>query len=219
MSALAVRHPYLHPQLSWPRVGAWSGTLSIHLVIAALLLAPTAAIQIVRRVTEQAPPPVVTIYPEHIIPVAPEPPLPTPAPHPVRTPARHETSVQQLAPPLDRQSDPIDNPPAPSKPIDIGSSGNTDTAPSAVTYGSSTRVPYPREAYVRHEQGTVTLRVVVGADGLVQSIEIATSSGSPRLDNAARDAVRKWVFKPALRNGIAHGATVLVPVAFSLTPL
>jgi protein TonB len=71
----------------------------------------------------------------------------------------------------------------------------------------------------RHEQGTVMLRVLVDADGKVLSVEIATSSGSPRLDRAARDAVRMWSFNPAKHAGVAHSAWALVPVNFSLSTL
>jgi protein TonB len=56
----------------------------------------------------------------------------------------------------------------------------------------------------------------VGADGLPRHIEIRTSSGSGRLDEAALEAVRRWKFVPARRGDEAVEAWVLVPVAFSL---
>jgi protein TonB len=62
----------------------------------------------------------------------------------------------------------------------------------------------------------VLLRVQVGADGLPRHIEIRTSSGSGRLDEAALEAVRRWKFVPARRGDEAVEAWVLVPVAFSL---
>jgi protein TonB len=94
-----------------------------------------------------------------------------------------------------------------------------EVAPTALAYGKRTQVPYPKEALRRHEQGTVVLRVLVGADGIPQTVEIETSSGSPRLDRAARDAVLHWSFRPGTRDGAARSAWARVPVAFDLSAL
>lgn len=60
---------------------------------------------------------------------------------------------------------------------------------------------YPIECRRNHEQGTVVLMLVVGTDGRVLDIAVSRSSGSPRLDSAARDAVRSWRWAPITRNG------------------
>lgn len=60
---------------------------------------------------------------------------------------------------------------------------------------------YPVECRRNHEQGTVVLMLVVGTDGRVVDIAVSRSSGSPRLDSAARDAVRSWRWAPITRNG------------------
>ena len=80
-------------------------------------------------------------------------------------------------------------------------------------------MPYPIDAMRRHEQGTVILHVLVDADGKVLTVEIETSSGSPRLDRAARDAVRQWRFNPAKHGGAALSAWARVPVSFNLSTL
>src|SRR3546814_7287866 len=49
---------------------------------------------------------------------------------------------------------------------------------------------YPVESRRKREQGTVVLALTLGLDGAVESLSIARSSGFPRLDNAARDALR-----------------------------
>ncbi len=77
-------------------------------------------------------------------------------------------------------------------------------------------MPYPRDALQAHQQGTVVLRVLVGTDGVPQTVEIEQSSGSRSLDNAAREAVRKWTFQSGTRNGIPAPLWARVPVAFSL---
>jgi TonB family protein len=55
---------------------------------------------------------------------------------------------------------------------------------------------YPPEAYDRRQQGSVTLRIHVAADGHVTAVDLAESSGYPLLDNAARTAVFVWHYKP-----------------------
>lgn len=75
---------------------------------------------------------------------------------------------------------------------------------------------YPLEARQRKEQGTVVLEVQLSPAGLVEQIEIHRSSGSPRLDKAALDAVRRWRFVPARQGEQAVDAWVLVPITFTL---
>lgn len=75
---------------------------------------------------------------------------------------------------------------------------------------------YPLVARRNGEQGTVTLRVLVSRDGLPASVDIERTSGSPPLDNAAREAVRSWRFAPARRGAQAVEAWVLVPIVFRL---
>ena len=218
MTALAVRVPR-YPHLDWPRVGAWSGTLSLHLVILALFLAPSAAILVVRH-AEMVVPVVDIIAPAKPLPAEPEPPAPVhrQKAEPV---VRHETPPSITKPteytaPAPTEGSGVTESPAANPGTDAGS----EVAPSAVTYGAQPRrVTYPRDSLLAREQGTVVLRVLVGADGVVQALEIQTSSGYARLDRAARDAVRRWLFNPARRNGVAHEAWALVPVTFSLSTL
>jgi protein TonB len=76
--------------------------------------------------------------------------------------------------------------------------------------------PYPALARRMGEQGKVILRVLVGAAGNAEKIELRTSSGSDRLDAAALDTVRRWRFVPAKQGSEAVSAWVLVPISFSL---
>ena len=75
---------------------------------------------------------------------------------------------------------------------------------------------YPLAARRAGEQGTVTLKVLVGMDGMPQRVEVEKTSGSPRLDSAALDAVRRWRFAPARRGSTPIESWVLVPVVFRL---
>jgi len=100
----------------------------------------------------------------------------------------------------------------------IGNGGGGDANSLAhADYGSDPAPIYPESARRREQQGTVTVRVLVGADGSVEQAEIADSSGFDTLDDAAIDTVRlRWRFVPARRDGLAIETWVLVPIRFAL---
>lgn len=85
-----------------------------------------------------------------------------------------------------------------------------------VAYLHNPRPVYPRIARRLGEHGRVILQVFVSPSGFAEKVEISTSSGYARLDQAARAAVRKWQFVPARRGQQAVGAWVRVPVSFVL---
>lgn len=66
------------------------------------------------------------------------------------------------------------------------------------------------------EEGTVRLRILVNESGRAQNVEVQKSSGSARLDNAARDAAFLALFKPHLEDGQAVSVVVSVPINFFL---
>jgi len=75
---------------------------------------------------------------------------------------------------------------------------------------------YPRELISRGIEGRVILRVDVSAAGRVLAIDIQTSSGHSRLDQAAMAAVSDWRFAPGRKDGQPAPMTVLLPVSFQL---
>jgi protein TonB len=60
---------------------------------------------------------------------------------------------------------------------------------------------YPVSSKRMEEEGTVTLRFLVGTDGKVIQSEIEKSSGFKRLDEAARAGLAKCQFRPAMTDG------------------
>ncbi|MBW8810625.1 MAG: poly-beta-1,6-N-acetyl-D-glucosamine biosynthesis protein PgaD, partial [Lysobacter sp.] len=80
--------------------------------------------------------------------------------------------------------------------------------------GFSPKPPYPLEAQRHREGGLVKLKVQVSADGRALNVAIVKRSGYRDLDRAAVNTVRTWRFAPAVRNGKAIGAVVIVPVEF-----
>lgn len=78
---------------------------------------------------------------------------------------------------------------------------------------------YPAEATRRHEQGGVIVRIHVLENGTVNGVFVTSSSGSPRLDTAARAAVARWRFRPARRAGIPIASDMLFRFDFELSQL
>ncbi len=77
---------------------------------------------------------------------------------------------------------------------------------------------YPRAAAMRHEEGSVGLIVSIAPDGHAAEVDIASSSGYPALDDAARRAVANWRFRPAIENGRPVASIFNEQIEFSLEP-
>ena len=157
----------------------------------------------------------------------------TPAPVPA---ARAVPAPAALAQPAAVPTESVATPPAAAAPT--GSSAAPDSAPpgeaverraSAAPYAAPATAPSYSAAYLRNpppryppsarrngEQGTVLLRVWVAADGTTTRTELARSSGSGTLDDAALAAVKNWRFVPARRGGEAVEGVVTVPLEFRL---
>lgn len=76
---------------------------------------------------------------------------------------------------------------------------------------------YPPTSRRLGEEGTVKLRILVDASGRSKQVEVATSSGFPRLDQAAVEAVKRWRFVAATNGSSAIDAWTQVSVTFQLT--
>lgn len=104
------------------------------------------------------------------------------------------------------------------RPLDAGNGDAIATAASYTGTGlSNTQPRYPYAARRRGEEGRVVLRVQVTAAGDAADVVVLRTSGFRRLDQAAREAVRTWRFRPASRNGKAVPGILDVPVTFNLT--
>lgn len=75
---------------------------------------------------------------------------------------------------------------------------------------------YPVDSRRRREQGTVIVRVTVGASGTAGDCRVRQSSGHERLDKAALDTVCRWRFQPATRGGQPVSWPMDVPIPFVL---
>jgi protein TonB len=93
-----------------------------------------------------------------------------------------------------------------------------NTAPREITDVAYIQPPapkYPAESKRTGEEGLVILRVLINEAGRAAHIEVEQSSGHPRLDAAARDAVEHALFKPYIENGVPRVALAKIPIEFT----
>lgn len=102
-------------------------------------------------------------------------------------------------------------PPAPAAPKTLPS--------SAVRYLVPPVLSYPRASRDLGESGVVRLRVLVDEQGRPREVEVAKSSGFPRLDQAALVAMRAARFQPHLEDGQPRMVWVQAPLNFQLDEL
>ena len=76
---------------------------------------------------------------------------------------------------------------------------------------------YPEEARVAGIEGKVVLKVVILFDGTIGDIEILQSSRRDDFDQAAKECVKQWKFKPAMQSGIRVTMAVQIPITFEIT--
>ncbi len=172
--------------------------------------------RVIRMTTMPPPPPLSDAPPPPVIPNQPivKPTIGTPVPVPdAQAPEQTIMTQQEIA--------------AINTPVAMSGSGKdtlvivSDDMPSEgefVYYEDEptpvTRVEpaYPEFAREAQIQGKVTLHVLVGKDGRVKNVKVI--KGVTGLNEAAVDAIKKWVFKPALSNNKPVAVWVEVPMDF-----
>ncbi|GIK23615.1 MAG: hypothetical protein BroJett005_30290 [Ignavibacteriota bacterium] len=150
----------------------------------------------------------------------PQPDVTPPRLQPVKPrPAPPQPPVQLAVPEASPAPSPVVVPPAPAPvpPVAAPPAFVQATQPRFdADYFDNPKPPYPPLSRRMGEQGRVVLRVHVTPDGAAGEVLLATSSGSPRLDESALATVRRWKFVPARRGTDAVAAWVLIPIAFTL---
>ncbi|WP_291942173.1 energy transducer TonB, partial [Limnohabitans sp.] len=141
-------------------------------------------------------------------PVAPAPPpaAATPSPAPPAQVPRAEVAVgPSIAPTQAITAMPSSNPqPAPAvatAPAAPARAAPPTRTPASVSAAQCDKPDYPSASRRMEEEGTVSLRFLVGVDGKVIQSEIEKSSGFKRLDEAARAGLSKCRFQPATVDG------------------
>ena len=106
--------------------------------------------------------------------------------------------------------------PPSNKPSNTGSAAGTGDAAASLVSGSCAKPQYPMASRRMEEEGTVTLRFLVQADGQVSQSEVLNSSGFKRLDEAARAALSRCRFSPALTQGQATASWATIRYTWRL---
>ncbi|MBV9991595.1 MAG: energy transducer TonB [Alphaproteobacteria bacterium] len=88
--------------------------------------------------------------------------------------------------------------------------------PAALSRPENCRKDYPFFARIFGDEGTTELSFTVGADGALSDMKVSKSSGSDRLDDAAVDCVKKWHYRPALKDNELVDSPMTVSVAWNL---
>ena len=71
---------------------------------------------------------------------------------------------------------------------------------------------YPAEARKDKVEGTVVLKALIDESGTVTGVRLV--EGDPTLATAAIQAVKRWRYRPYVRNGIAQSFQTIVLVEF-----
>ncbi|AVT12618.1 energy transducer TonB, partial [Paracidovorax avenae] len=120
---------------------------------------------------------------------------------------------QPPAPPIAAPQAPPAPPPAPPAPP---APPKVELPSSDAAYLNNPKPAYPAISRRLGEQGKVVVRVLIGADGLPQKVELNKSSGYDRLDRLAMETVMRYKFVPGKRNGVPETMWNLVPFNFVL---
>ena len=138
---------------------------------------------------------------------------------PTTNPVPPDTQVKQY----ERGDELLEGDPGPRSPAGavVGGTGDAggsvqEIPPGKVKLNKMKPPVYPPRCLRMGTEGLVKVRVLVGEDGVPQEISLAKSSGESLLDEAAMDAVREWIFEPAMRNGLPARAWAVVPIEFKI---
>jgi len=201
------------------RIAATSTAIALHVMALLLLLAPAASppmideSEVIRVVqlwpTEKVPPP--ELPPPLKVDVVKPPQTNTPVSRPQQNVAPADVPIVSdlgtvaYVPPIEDAGPAMPN-------IDAG-----PVAAVRLEYADAPAPKYPRDALRLGLQGVVMLQVTVDIDGRPLEVVIAQSSGHRDLDAAARlQVLKRWRFRPAMKDGQAVQAIGLVPVNFTL---
>ena len=211
--------------LDQKRVIAISGVLLLHLMVLAVMLLPRQPAELWKP---QPPEIVISVNPS-------DPPPPPKPPEPIVVPPPPIQIMPLTAPPQAPMLAPVQAPPVVSNEIVVAEPSDLPVVPNAIvdetasgpalgTQGNLATLKklrgnppaYPRRELAREVEGEVVLRVLVGADGLPQQIDVVGGTRNRNFEAAAIRAIKRWRFQPYTVDGVPRAAWARVPVVFSL---
>jgi protein TonB len=191
---------YAHPRSSSRRLTGVVITVALHIALIYALIHGLA-----RKIVEIVTPPLETKIIEEIKPPADKPPPPPPkltTPPPPFIPPP-EVNIQmpiQQAPTITAVA-PTPPPPAPVPFVPTPPPRAAVSTAPVVNAASCDKPEYPPAARRANETGTVLLNFLIDVNGKVLESKIERSSGSRRLDEAARQGLELCNFRPATVDG------------------
>ncbi len=157
---------------------------------------------------QPAPPKTVPVVKKAVTP-------PKPAPVVQSAPSPKAISIDP-SPPAPETPAPAATAPAPATPPAPAAPAQPRTITSGIEYIQPPQPEYPPISRRMGEEGKAVLRVLVNEKGRPERIELQKSTGIARLDEAARKAVLRALFKPFIEDGKAVPAYAIVPINFQL---
>jgi periplasmic protein TonB len=154
---------------------------------------------------------------------------PRPAPKPVQQPQADTNPEPSTQAPVGAIEPPPAAPPAPS-PVAVAEPAPAPAVaappappkielPSSIAAYLRNPLPrYPTLSRTLNEQGTVKVSAFIEVDGTASKVQVLTSSGYDRLDEAAVRTIRTWRFVPGKRGGVPEAMWFTIPVPFILDP-
>lgn len=188
-------------------------------IIATLIAAQPAQAPVSQAPQPKPEPPKPQVKPKPPVPVAKPVPSPQPAPKsitapaepaPAAAPAATEAAATSANPSNATTATAAAGPAAPAAPV------QPRTVTTGVEYLQAPRPEYPALSRRMGEEGTVMLRILISERGRAERADIHKSSGVPRLDEAARQAALRAVFKPYTENGRPVPVYAILPISFQL---
>ena len=130
---------------------------------------------------------------------------PAPAPAPataaaVSAPAPTPAATTPAARPTPAATAPAAPPPATAAATPAPAAGGESHAAEVLKTVSP---EYPREAYIKHQEGWVEVEFTITPDGQVTGAAVAGAQPARVFNEAALRAVQRWTFKPKMDNGKA----------------
>lgn len=146
--------------------------------------------------------------PIRVAQAAPPPSKPRPPAEASLSGPREGRAVERGAPPSTRGHDNAQG----------GGAQSPTRQPARYALGSAfcPKPPYPRMARMRGQEGRVTLRVQVAADGRVAEVQVDQGSGHSLLDRAAVRTVAGWRLEPARQGGRPVATVEIITIRFDL---
>ena len=209
-----MKGPLLYrPAPRWQATAAFGGAIALHLAAVAI-----ASIHPAEKIVDLSDIPEATV--EMSLETQQEPPQPTPPPEeeppppppPEAIPEEKPEFVEEKPTPPPKRT-PSNQPVQPlAKPKPVGPVGPMSMSSAKAVAVSAPRPEYPYEARRSKITGSgVCVMTVDPGSGSVTSADMAQSTGSPILDNAATSAFRRWRFKPGTVS------RVRTPITFTMS--